>query len=73
MKKFMDGEINILVSTTVVEVGIDNPNVNVILINNTERLLFKQLVRCEHTLLQPWRYVLDAEIYTIDNSKVLTF
>ena len=43
MKKFMDGEINILVSTTVVEVGIDNPNVNVILINNTERFGLSQI------------------------------
>ena len=43
MKKFMNGEINILVSTTVVEVGIDNPNVNVILINNTERFGLSQI------------------------------
>tara|TARA_Y100000741_G_scaffold284166_1_gene223904 strand:- start:199 stop:1323 length:1125 start_codon:yes stop_codon:yes gene_type:complete len=43
MKDFMDGKINILVSTTVVEVGIDNPNVNVILINNTERFGLSQI------------------------------
>ena len=35
MQKFMEGDIDILVSTTVVEVGIDNPNVNVMLINNS--------------------------------------
>jgi len=43
MKNFMNGEIDILVSTTVVEVGIDNPNVNVILINNSERFGLSQL------------------------------
>ena len=43
MKNFMKGEIDILVSTTVVEVGIDNPNVNVMLINNSERFGLSQL------------------------------
>ena len=43
MKKFMNGNIDISVSTTVVEVGIDNPNVNVILINNSERFGLSQL------------------------------
>ena len=43
MQKFMEGEIDILVSTTVVEVGIDNPNVNVMLINNSERFGLSQL------------------------------
>ena len=43
MNKFMKGDIDVLVSTTVVEVGIDNPNVNVILINNSERFGLSQL------------------------------
>ena len=43
MQKFMEGDIDILVSTTVVEVGIDNPNVNVMLINNSERFGLSQL------------------------------
>ena len=43
MKNFMNGEIDILISTTVVEVGIDNPNVNVMLINNSERFGLSQL------------------------------
>ncbi len=43
MKKFMEGDIDILISTTVVEVGIDNPNVNVMLINNSERFGLSQL------------------------------
>ena len=43
MQSFMRGDIDILVSTTVVEVGIDNPNVNVMLINNSERFGLSQL------------------------------
>ena len=43
MQKFMERDIDILVSTTVVEVGIDNPNVNVMLINNSERFGLSQL------------------------------
>ena len=43
MKQFMNHEIQILVSTTVVEVGIDNPNASVILINNCERFGLSQL------------------------------
>ena len=43
MQQFMSHEIDILVSTTVVEVGIDNPNASVILINNCERFGLSQL------------------------------
>ena len=43
MQKFMEGDIDILISTTVIEVGIDNPNVNVMLINNSERFGLSQL------------------------------
>ena len=43
MEQFMNHEIQILVSTTVVEVGIDNPNASVILINNCERFGLSQL------------------------------
>jgi len=43
MKKFIDNQIQILVSTTVIEVGIDNPNASVILINNCERFGLSQI------------------------------
>ena len=43
MKKFLAGNINCLISTTVVEVGIDNPNATIMVIENSERFGLTQL------------------------------
>ncbi len=43
MRAFRDGSLNILIATTIIEVGIDVPNATVMLIENAERFGLSQL------------------------------
>ena len=43
MKRFVDGVTNIMVATTVIEVGVNVPNASVMIIESAERFGLSQL------------------------------
>ncbi len=43
LQKFRDGEIDVLLATTVIEVGLDNPNATTMIIEHSERFGLAQL------------------------------
>ena len=43
LKKYLHGDYSVLVSTTVIEVGVNNPNASIMIIENAERFGLSQL------------------------------
>ena len=46
MRRFGDGEIDVLLCTTIIESGLDIPNANTIVIDDAHRLGLAQLISC---------------------------
>ena len=43
MLGFLEGEYDVLVSTTIIETGVDIPNVNTLIVNDADRMGLSQL------------------------------
>ena len=43
MLSFLEGEYDVLVSTTIIETGVDIPNVNTLIVNDADRMGLSQL------------------------------
>lgn len=46
MQSFKQGDLHLLIATTVIEVGVDVPNSSLMIIENPERLGLAQLLSC---------------------------
>ena len=67
----MEGHFNVLVCTTIIESGVDMPNVNTILINNSDRFGLAQLYqlsgRVGRSNIQSHAYFFVNGLKTISN------
>jgi transcription-repair coupling factor (superfamily II helicase) len=69
MVKFISGEADVLVSTTIIENGLDMPNVNTIIIDRADRLGLSQLYqlrgRVGRGAVQAYAYLLTPKHYEL--------
>lgn len=45
MQKFYDGELNVLVATSIIENGIDVPNANMIIVENADHSAYLSFIK----------------------------
>ena len=69
MERFLSGEIHVLVSTTVVEVGVNVPNATVMMVENAERFGLAQLHQLRGRVGRGKHQSFCIFMHTIDNQR----
>ncbi|WP_249872210.1 transcription-repair coupling factor [Oceanobacillus saliphilus] len=67
---FLEGEFDVLVSTTIIETGVDIPNVNTLIVNNADRMGLSQLYQLRGRVGRSNRVA--YAYFTYQKDKVLT-
>ncbi|GAA0609068.1 transcription-repair coupling factor [Virgibacillus siamensis] len=67
---FLEGEFDVLVSTTIIETGVDIPNVNTLIVNNADRMGLSQLYQLRGRVGRSNRVA--YAYFTYQRDKVLT-
>lgn len=70
MLDFLDGDIDVLVTTTIIETGLDIPNVNTLIVNDADRLGLSQLYQLRGRVGRSNRIA--YAYFTYQKDKVLT-
>ena len=70
MLDFLEGQTDVLVSTTIIETGVDIPNVNTLIVNNADRMGLSQLYQLRGRVGRSNRMA--YAYFTYQRDKVLT-
>lgn len=70
MLDFLDGQFDVLVSTTIIETGVDIPNVNTLIVNNADKMGLSQLYQLRGRVGRSNRVA--YAYFTYQRDKVLT-
>ncbi len=70
MERFVEGEIDILLSTTIIETGMDIPNVNTLIVYNADRMGLSQLYQLKGRIGRSDR--MSFAYFTYEPNKVIS-